>query len=276
MRTELTAEQIESYRENGFVILEDFLTPEELETWRRCTLEAVEQRLDTRMPEGSHALKNQSDPNDFYNRVFTQCLRLADIHDGMHELIFNRDLARMGATLAGVDGLRIWHDQALLKPPYGNPTAWHLDNPYWSFDSRDALSVWVALDDVSQQNGCLYYLPGSHQQAEHSRNTGIGNVFGDLFRVYPEWLGIEPVPAECPAGSAVWHNGLTAHGAGANVTPRPRRAMTCAFMPDGCTYNGKPNILSESYRATLQVGDVLNDEQQNPLVWHKSWANGEG
>ena len=272
MRDEVTAEQIRSYREHGFLVIEDFLDAGELEVWRRVTEEAVEQRLGAAPPTGAHALRNQDGGETYYTRVFTQCLRLADIHAGMRELIYDRRIGRLGATLAGVGGLRVWHDQALFKPPYGNPTAWHLDCPYWSFSHRDALSIWIALDDATLTNGCLYYVPGSHKTAEFDRNVGIGPNLGGLFGAYPEWFESDPVPCPCPAGSAVWHCGLTAHGAGANMTPRPRRAMTCAFMPDGATFNGQKNILTDAMIAKLQVGDVLDDEQQNPLIWSRDWA----
>ena len=59
-----------------------------------------------------------------------------------------------------------------------------------------------------------------------------------LFEVYPEWAQVDPVPVPVKAGSAIFHNGLTAHGAGTNMTNKPRRAMTCGYMPDGCTFNG--------------------------------------
>ncbi|HEY3282173.1 MAG TPA: phytanoyl-CoA dioxygenase family protein, partial [Armatimonadota bacterium] len=232
----------------------------ELEDWRECTEAAIEQRL------AGQSLHNQQDPDSFYSQVFLQCLRLADTHEGMRRLMLDPRLGRMAAELAGVSGIRIWHDQALFKPPFGNPTAWHLDNPYWSFSSPDALSIWVALDDATLQNGCLYYLPGTHKQARFE-NVGIGQNLGDLFRVYPDWRELDPVPCPCPAGSAVWHNGLTAHGAGANMTRHPRRAMTCAYMPDGCTFNGIRNILPEEYFASLSIGDPLNDDRQNPLIY---------
>ena len=258
----ITDEQVAFYRENGFVVLENFLDAGELETWRRCTDEAVEERLASR-----GALTNQNDPEAYYAQVFTQCLKLADTHAGMRELMHDPRLGRVAATLAGVDGIRIWHDQALIKPPFGNPTAWHLDNPYWSFSSRDSLSIWVALDDATMANGALFYIPGSHKTARYE-NSGIGERQADLFKIYPEWRQIEPVGCPCPAGSAVFHNGLTAHGAGANMTNRPRRAMTCAYMPDGATFNGTRNILPEAYFASLKIGDVLNDDTINPRIWH--------
>jgi phytanoyl-CoA hydroxylase len=251
-----TSNQIDAYRSDGFVLIEDFLDEQELARWRAETDAAVAERL-AEMGERE---------DSYYSRVFTQLLRLADTHAGVAELILDARLGEIVATLAGVEGIRVWHDQALIKPPYGNPTSWHLDNPFWSFSSHDAISIWVALDDTTIANGCLWYLPGTHRTARFEA-IQIGENFGALFDEYPEWLEIEPVAAPCAAGGAVFHNGLVAHGAGANMTPRPRRAMTCAFMPAGSTFNGAQNILPDEYFARLRIGDVLENDMVNPLVW---------
>lgn len=262
MKTELNKQQIEKYQEQGFLVIDGFLDADELEHWRKITQEAVDLRLK------NSVLNNQTDPNSYYAQVFTQCLRLADIHEGMAKLIFDERLGQVAGTLAGVDGIRIWHDQALFKPPYGNPTAFHLDNPFWSFYSPNAISLWVALDDATIANGCLWYLPGTHCEASFS-SIGIGEQLGDIFKTYPQWRKIEAIPAACKAGSVVYHNGLVAHGAGANMTPKARRAMTCAYMPDGSTFNGQKNVLPDNYFNSLKIGDVLNDNQINRLIWHK-------
>jgi ectoine hydroxylase-related dioxygenase (phytanoyl-CoA dioxygenase family) len=68
------------------------------------------------------------------------------------------------------------------------------------------------------------------------------------------------------AGSCSFHCGLTIHGAQANMTAGIRRAMTCAFMPDGNLYNGQPNILPDTYLKKIKVGDILNNDEQSPLV----------
>lgn len=269
MKNELTQEQVDFYRENGFLVIEDFLDAGELEQWRQATDEAVAERLAG--GKGFGNLNNQGDPDNYYARVFTQCIKLADTHVGMHEIMHDARLGKMAATLAGIDGVRIWHDQALIKPPFGNPTAWHLDNPYWSFSSRDAISLWMALDDATLGNGCMWYIPGSHKTARYD-NVGIGQNLADLFKTYPEWRDVEPVGCPCPAGSAVFHNGLTAHGAGANMTNKQRRAMTCGYMPDGATFNGVKNVLPDEYFQSLVVGDVLNNDTVNPLVWRKGQA----
>ena len=260
MKTQLTLQQIEAYQRDGFLAIDGFLDADELEKWRAVTDDAVKKRLETSGAYGTGA--------DYYSQVFTQCIGLAHTHDAMRELIFDPRLGEVAATLADVAGVRIWHDQALIKPPYGNPTAWHLDNPYWSFSSDSAISIWVALDDATLANGCLWYLPGTQKTATRD-NPGIGENMRDIFKFYPDWQTIEAVATPVAAGGVVFHNGLVAHGAGANMTPRPRRAMTCGYMPDGSTFNGTKNILPDEYFHSLQVGDVLNNNEQNPLVWSR-------
>lgn len=268
MNTALTQTQIREYQENGFVVIEDFLTPDELEHWRQAVGEAVNSRGSTKLAGREKDAKWQSS-DGYYDRVFVQRINLWQDSAAMRKLMLDPRLGKMAAELAGVDGIRIWHDQALIKQPWGNPTGWHLDNPYWSFSSRDAISIWVALDDVTHDNGCLYFIPGSHKTATFD-NVNIGQNIGDLFRVYTNWANQDAKAAVMKAGSCSFHNGLVAHGAGANMTPRARRAMTCAYMPDGSTFNGQQNVLPDSYLSQLKLGEVLEDNEQNPLIYHVS------
>ena len=268
MNTSLSQGQINSYQENGFIIIENFLSEEELEHWRNVVDEAVAARGKTKLA-GREGLENWQEGDSYYDRVFVQRINLWQDNAAMRELMLDERLGKMAADLAGVDGIRIWHDQALIKKAWGNPTGWHLDNPYWSFSSRQSISIWVALDDVTLENGCLYFVPGTHKTATYD-NVNIGQNIGDLFRAYPDWAGLEAVPAPMKAGSCSFHNGLVAHGAGANMTPGSRRAMTCAYMPDGATFNGKSNVLPANYLATLKEGDVLDKDEQNPLIYSSS------
>ena len=264
MKHELTSEQISFYREHGYVVIDGFLSDEELADWRRCVDEAVANRDDRKLADG----RMRDGGNEYYDRVFVQRINLWTDHEGMRRLMIDDRLGKMAADLAGVDGMRIWHDQALIKPPWGNPTAWHIDNPYWSFYSRDAISVWVALDDATRDNGCLYFAPGTHKTASYD-NVNIGSNIGDLFDAYPQWSNQTAVAAEMKAGSCSFHNGLLAHGAGANMTPQYRRAMTCAYMPDGSAFNGQQNILAPEQAARYQIGDLLDDDDQSPLIYHR-------
>lgn len=273
MRYKLTDNEIGSYRKNGFVVIDDFLNSEELETWRAAVDNAVENRKGRKFPHSELVSGEEDGINKdaaYFGNVFVQIINLWETDDKMKELMHDKRLGEMASTLSESDGIRIWHDQSLIKQPWANPTSWHLDTPFWSFDSREALSIWVALDDVTLQNGCLYFMPES-QKDTRLEEPGIGSNMGEVFKEYPDYWTHTPTPSIIKAGSCSFHNGLCLHAAGPNMTPGVRRAMTCAYMPDGSTFNGKKNVLPEAYFKTLKVGDVLNNEAQNPLIYHKSW-----
>jgi phytanoyl-CoA hydroxylase len=264
-----SSEQIAFYRSNGFVVIDDFLTPQELDNWRGAVMRAVDQRAGKKMP-GKDIVIGEDDgineDGDYFGKVFDQLLNLWQTNEGVKELMLDERIGKMAATLSGVDGIRIWHDQALFKRPWANPTAWHLDTPFWSFFDRNAISIWVALDDATLQNGCLYFIPGSHKGTNFDK-ISIGRNMDGIFEVYPQFARTASIAAPMKAGSCSFHNGLTIHGAGPNMTNAWRRAMTCAYMPDGNVFNGQANILPEPYLSSLKPGDPLNNNDQNPLIY---------
>lgn len=272
MKWQVSEEQIEYYQKNGFIVIEDFLSADELEYWQTAVMEAVIERDGKKMPGKDTKVGEDDGINEdaeYFGKVFDQLLNLWQTNDKVKELMVDERIGEMAAKLAGVDGIRIWHDQALFKRPWANPTAWHLDTPFWSFSDSKALSVWIALDDATLENGCLYFIPGSFKGTTYE-NKGIGKNMDSIFEIYPQYAKTAPFVAKMKAGSCSFHNGLTIHGAGANMTPGFRRAMTCAYMPDGNVFNGQKNILSDEYVQTLKVGDPLHNEEQNPLIYRAS------
>ena len=272
MRTELTAEEVESYRDNGFLVIDPFLDADELEEWRAAVDEATQRptRLPGHDPVGAMRTNPKAaDAIAYYERVFTQRVNLWQTDERMRRLVLDPRIGKVAATLEGIDGIRLWHDQALVKEPWANPTGFHLDVPRWSFSSPHAISLWVALDDATMQNGCMGYLPGSHK-AENYERAGLEQDLAALFTARPDLAAIDPVFCPLRAGGAAFHNGLTAHGAGPNMTRGRRRAMTMQMMPDGATYNGVRNILPPELVARLDVGDLLDDETQNPLLYRRA------
>jgi phytanoyl-CoA hydroxylase len=270
MKFQLTEEQIEYYQTNGFIVIEDFLSPDELQHWRSAVMEAVNERGGRKMPDKDLKIGEDDGINedaDYFGKVFDQLLNLWQTNNKVKEIMFNEHIGEMAARLAGVEGIRIWHDQALFKRPWANPTAWHLDTPFWSFADKKAISIWVALDDATLENGCLYFIPGSFKETTYEFKA-IGKNMDAVFEVYPQFAKTAPFVAKMKAGSCSFHNGLTIHGAGPNMTPGFRRAMTCAYMPDGNVFNGQKNILPDEYVQTLKVGDPLNNNEQNPLIYH--------
>jgi ectoine hydroxylase-related dioxygenase (phytanoyl-CoA dioxygenase family) len=267
MKTTLTDNQIQQYRNDGFIHIPGFLAPQEVAELKAAVVETARAMGKNKVAvDGVINGEKWEEKDEFYDKVFTQRLNLWRINDTVKRYMLNPELGKMICALEGIEGVRVWHDQTLIKEPFANATAWHLDNPYWSFQSKHAISVWIALEDATPYNGCMCFIPRSQNFASYD-NVGIGQNMGDLFRIYPKMAQIDPVPVPMKAGDCSFHNGLVAHGAGANMTRGRRIAMTCAYMPEGSTYNGYKNILPESYVKTLKVGDVLENDEQNPLLW---------
>ena len=271
MNYSLTKQQINFYQTNGYLLIENFLNEAELSFWREAVTEAIQQRGGKKMP-GSDAKVGEDDginkDSDYYGKVFDQMLNLWQTNDAVKKIMLDENIGKMVAELADWDGTRIWHDQALIKRPWANPTSWHLDTPFWSFSDRRAMSIWVALDDATVENGCLYFIPGSSHSTSFE-NPGIGKNMDAVFDFYPQFIKTKSVAVPMKAGSCSFHNGLTIHGAGANMTNGFRRAMTCAYMPEGATFNGIKNILSDEQVGKLKIGDLLNDNNQNPLIYSR-------
>jgi phytanoyl-CoA hydroxylase len=263
MNTTLTNEQVEAYQHDGFVAQREFLSAEEVEDLKAGVLEAIAGMGKRKVTDADSEME---EGEGYYDKVFTQKLNLWRVNDAVRTVMLSPELGKMLRRLAGVDGFRVWHDQALIKEPFGNPTAWHLDNPYWSFRSPDSLSIWIALEDATLENGCMWFAPGSQVHANYDEVAGIGMNQGDLFKIFPKMGDVDPVAVPMKAGDCSFHNGLTGHGAGANMTRGRRIAMTCAYMPVGSTYNGQTNILPAAYVQTLEPGDVLENDDWNPII----------
>ena len=262
MKTTLNDSQIQQYQNDGFLHVPGFLDPDEVATLKSAVVETARSMGKKKVAgEGVDMVEKE----DFYDKVFTQRLNLWKLNGTVKSFMLNPDLGKMACRLEGIEGIRVWHDQTLIKEPFANATSWHLDNPYWSFYSKHSISIWIALEDATPFNGCMCFLPGSQNLASFE-NVLIGQNMGDLFKLCPKMAEIDPVPVPMKAGDCSFHNGLVAHGAGANMTRGRRIAMTCAYMPEGSTFNGQKNILPADYFKTLQKGDVLENDEQNPLI----------
>lgn len=262
MQTIVTDYQIAAYRAQGFLVHRALLDTGEVAELKQAVLDAID-TMGKRRIAGPGA--NLVDGDGYFDRVYTQRLNLWRISEVVRRYLHDAALGHLVCMLEGVPAMRVWHDQALIKEPFANPTNLHLDNPYWSFASRHAISIWIALEDATPENGCLCFLPGS-QAIAGPDNVGPIEEFGALLNIYPPMRRIRPVVVPMQAGDCSFHNGLTAHGAGVNMTIDRRIALSCAYMPDGSCFNGTQNVLPDSYFKSLQPGARLDDDSINPLV----------
>ncbi|MEJ7630091.1 MAG: phytanoyl-CoA dioxygenase family protein [Geodermatophilaceae bacterium] len=257
MRTGFTQQEIAEYRTHGFLSVPDFLSREELARWREV--------VDSAVAANHRELTGRNS-----EKAFTQRMHLRRTDPALAGLVDDPRIGNLVADLEGVAAVRLYLDQALVKEPYGSPTQYHLDIPWWAFSSEHACTVWVALDDATLENGCLYFVPGS-QKLRLNALGDLGPDLGALFKAHPE-AATAATPSPLPAGGCSFHNGHTIHGAGANMTPGRRRAMTIAFMPAGVAYNGRRDagVLGEEYLDSLLEGDPLDNDELNPLVFARS------
>ena len=196
--------------------------------------------------------------------------------DTYRELVMTPRFGRWAAQALGARRVRVLEDNALSKDPHtGGALKWHQDYSYWPLAQPSAVTLWIALDDVTVDNGAMLMANGSHLRGEKLPAVfGTGAIYFRERRpktvdqiVNPESIGIDVEPLTMKAGEASLHHSLTWHASGANTTANPRRAAVCRYVADGTVWLGERryqyNYSSE--QCGLAVGDPIGGEYF-PLV----------
>jgi len=151
--------------------------------------------------------------------------------------VFRDDLAASAAAVLG-RRLRLLRDTAFFKPARrGGEVYLHQDNRYWHLDPPEAVTIWIALDDATVENGCLHYIPGSHRIGRVSHVRAAGGTSVLLEAEADKRLA---VPVELRAGEAVMHFCTTLHYSPANSARRPRRAYSIQYVVADALRRGEP------------------------------------
>jgi ectoine hydroxylase-related dioxygenase (phytanoyl-CoA dioxygenase family) len=247
----ITGETIRFYEENGFVKIDNVLSPEEVEVLRGALARAVEEKEKYRLNLGPRT-------DEGYTKVFLQMVNLWERYPVIEEYVHNVRVAEIARRLTRSKFVRLWHDQALIKyPKDSKATAWHQDTVYWPMNEDGGLSCWMALDEVTVERGCMWFVPGSHRAGRlESVDLGSTSDEGPLALLPPSLRAVKPVAVELKPGSCTFHNGLTFHYAGPNITETPRRAMVTIFIPAGTTYRKHPHIIGD--RSNLIPGEEFH------------------
>lgn len=151
-------------------------------------------------------------------------------------LAFDPALVRLACLLLDVDSVRLFRDQLFVKPAHSARTVpWHQDYSDWTHTTPAShVTCWVALDDATERNGCLAYLPGSHRGALLPKITA-GDDMASAFARLPAELraAFRPEPVPVPAGGCVVHHCMTVHASAGNDTATSRRAVSITYVdPD--------------------------------------------
>lgn len=234
----LASETVHMYEENGFVQVDDVLDAQDISDLK----EYMEEAMSTKGDRSLHTDKHKGN----YYKVLNQKVNVWRDHGGIAQFSFHPKLAQMAMELSKAKGIQLFHDHALWKMPQDSkPTPWHQDFPYWPMNENGALSIWIPLDDVDEQNGCMMFVPGSHK-AGKLRGIDLVNPENILDQIRgTEIETTKPIKVPLKAGSCTFHHGLTFHYAHSNQTEHPRRVLALIYMPVGTTYNGKPHAVTD-------------------------------
>lgn len=239
----LTPEQISDYQKNGHIYLKSVAKPSEIDVHHKVIDEEVQR------------LNNQTKPlheRDTYGKAFIQIGNLRRQSEIVKKFVVARRFAKIAADLMGVDGVRIFHDQALFKEPGGGHTPWHQDQVYWPLDTNNTITMWMPLVDISEEMGSMSFISGSHTSGDLSKELiAISDKSQFLFEDYIEKNNLEPITyGAMAAGDATFHAGWTLHYAPANPTDRMRKVMTIIYYADGTRVSDAEN---EGRRKNLEV-----------------------
>lgn len=238
----LREDQIRFFQENGYLAGVKMLEEHQIEVLKAELSELVQATH-----PGNHLFyEYNSNESTDPGTVLFHALGAWRITPGYHDVLWNPRFVMAARQLLG-GAVRFWHDQLFYKPARkGGVVAWHQDYSYWTRTQPIAhLTCWCALDAATAENGCLQYIPGSHQWGLLPKPVIAGDLHGIksfLNDAQQEALA-HPVLAPVAAGEAIFHHPLTLHGSGENKSDQPRRAFVINVFKDG--------VISDSDEALL-------------------------
>lgn len=256
----LSPEHAASYRRDGHVLLREVASADEVAAYRPVISDAVHR---------SKKAVPRLEDRDTYHRAFVQIANLWESDEAVRRFTLARRFAKIAADLMGVDGVRLWHDQALFKEPGGGPTPWHQDQYYWPLDTVHTVTMWMPLVDVPVEMGVLTFATGSHREGSLV-SLAISDESDQRLSELVKEREFPVARAPMAAGDATFHSGWTVHMAPGNDTDRMREAMTVIYFADGTRVAEPANEHQPAdlkrWLPGLQPGD-LAASPLNPLVY---------
>jgi len=224
---EITAEQRQQFRDEGYFVLERCI-PEEHLAMLRDELQGFIEDIDQKMDEGGVEVEglNHKGKRYFIALRHNERPRIADF-------LFSDLMAEICRATIGDPAWLFWEQYVVKAADVGMKFAWHQDSGYLRNNLPDHeipyLTCWCALDDVSEENGTIYVLPysraGTREIVEHVRQEGTNDLVG--------YTGDDPgVPVVVPAGSIAVFSTTVMHRSGANRTDRQRRSYIAQYSAE--------------------------------------------
>ena len=235
-RFQLLEEQIRHFQEHGFVSGVRLLDDAQIDALRDELSEMVDPKHD------GHELfyEYHSNESDNPDSILFHALGAWRVRKTFHDILWNPAFLMTAYQLLG-KSFRLFHDQLFSKPAqHGGVVAWHQDFSYWTWTQPMAhLTCWIGLDDATEENGCLHYIPGSHRWGL-LKKTGLAGDMASVRQVLsPQQIADfdRKFPVVLKKGEATFHHPLMMHGSYANRSNQQRRATVINVLADGVMSN---------------------------------------
>jgi len=262
----LTEEQKKYYRENGYIKLKNVLRAETIDYYRAEISRLVEQK-------NPLAGKNLEE-RDTYEKAFIQIVNLWLESELVKEFVLSKRLGQIAADLMQVEGVRLYHDQALYKEPSGNTenfTPWHADQFYWPLQGNNTVTAWIPLQATPLDMGPLAFSKGS-QKYEIGRDLAISDESEQIIQQELSDKNLDLDESDFDLGEISFHSGWTFHRAGANKSDEVRATFTIIYMEDGINVSelkyDEHRADRDAFLPELKPGDVAATDK-NPLIYRK-------
>ena len=216
----LTDKQISSFHQNGFIKLKKVLTPDVLEYMDKTITEEVKRLNTQHLP-----LQDR----DTYGKAFLQIKNIWMQSISVKEIVFSKRLAQLATELLEVNGVRMFHDQALYKEPGGGITPWHADQYYWPLASEKTITLWAPLQNTPMELGPLEFSAQSNRLT-NGRHLKISNESQKFLDDSLAQEGFRHVAEPFETGEVSFHTGWLYHRAGSNQSTHMRKVMTVIYM----------------------------------------------
>ena len=223
----LSKENFNDYNKNGFLIISNFIDEKTVDNYIKQLDLLVNGSISTGKQRNDLGAHNTKQDKDFEN--ITQIMLPSDFLPSLNESEFFSKSKEVAIELLGND-IDKDMDMYIEKAPFTNTeTPWHQDSAYWPKGMKDtrSLSCWLAFDEVTIDNGCMWYVPGSHLEPKR-KHSYAGENSDALVADCSEDEGVA-----CPIkkGGMIVHDGRMLHYSRGNSTGQRRRALITNYRP---------------------------------------------
>ncbi len=258
----ITQEQIDFFQLNGYIKIKNVLSPE-LVQYMNEVISAEIDKLNIPTID--------IEKRDTYGKAFLQIMNIWRTSEAVKEIVFSKRLAKIATELMCVNGVRMYHDQALFKEPGGGFTPWHADQYYWPVSTEKTVTVWIPLQKTGLELGPLEFSAQS-QTLEEGRTLKISDDSEAVIQKKLTLNDFTKVVEPFDIGEISFHMGWIFHRAGPNSTQQMRKVMTIIYMDKDMTLMEPKNENQvadwEAWCPGAKIGEVINTPL-NPVLYQQ-------